>query len=90
MPAFNESTVEEAAMGWLASLGWETVHGPDIAPDGPAPERDNYRQFVLEGRLRDTLTSLNPWLSDEALEDAVRRITNPDGATLEAPTGSST
>ena len=84
MTTFNESTVEEATMGWLSNLGWETVYGPDIAPDGPAPERENYRQVVLERRLRDALTSLNPWLSDEPLEDAIRRITNPDGATLEA------
>ena len=38
---FNESTVEEAAMGWLASLGWETVYGPDIATGTSAAERDN-------------------------------------------------
>ena len=39
---------------------------------------------MLHGRLRDALTRLNPWLSVDALADAIRRITNPDGVTLEA------
>ena len=84
MTTFNEATVEEAAMGWLADLGWETAYGPDISPDGPMPERDNYRQVLLPERLRDAIIRLNPWLSDEALDDATRHITNPDGPTLDA------
>ena len=84
MPPFYESDVEQAAMEWLSDLEWETAHGPDIAPDGPMPERDNYRQVFLPERLRDALIRINPWLSDEALDDATRRITNPDGPTLEA------
>ena len=84
MPTFYESEVEEAAMEWLADLGWETAYGPDIAPGTPAAERDNYAQVVLEGRLRAALERINPDLDDEALETAFRRITNPDGPTLEA------
>ena len=84
MPAFYESDVEEAAMEWLADLGWETAYGPDIAPGTPAAERDSYAQVVLESRLRDALERMNPDLDDQALETAFRRITNPDGPTLEA------
>ena len=84
MTTFNESTVEEAAMDWLSSLGWETAYGPDIAPGTPDAERDNYTQVVLEGRLRDALERLNPDLDDEALERVLRRISNPDGPTPEA------
>ena len=84
MTSFNESTVEQAAMEWLSDLGWETVYGPDIAPGTPAEERDNYTEVVLERRLRDALERLNPDLDDEALETALRRITNPDGPTQEA------
>ena len=71
---------------WSGSpdLGWETAYGPDIAPGTPAAERDNYAQVVLEGRLKDALERFNPDLEDEALEAAYRRITNPDGPTLEA------
>ena len=84
MTTFYESDVEQAAIEWLASLGWETAYGPDIAPGTPAAERDNYAQVVLEERLRDALERLNPDLDDQALETALRRITNPDGPTLEA------
>ena len=71
---------------WSGSqdLGWETAYGPDIAPGTPAAERDNYAQVVLEGRLKDALERFNPDLEDESLEAAYRRITNPDGPTLEA------
>ena len=84
MTSFNESTVEQATLKWLSNLGWETAYGPDIAPGTPAAERDNYTEVVLERRLRDALERLNPDLDDEALETALRRITNPDGPTQEA------
>ncbi len=31
---FTESVVEDAALDWLAELGWAVKHGPDISPDG--------------------------------------------------------
>ena len=31
-----ESVVEEAAIAWLAELGWQHVAGPVLAPDGEA------------------------------------------------------
>jgi type I restriction enzyme R subunit len=51
--AFTESVVEEAALAWLESIGWPIAHGPDIAPDMPAAERQNYGEVVLAQRLRD-------------------------------------
>jgi len=35
---FNESTVEEAALSWFEGLGYEKIHGPDIAPGEPHSE----------------------------------------------------
>ncbi len=80
----SESTVEAAAVDWLASLDWAVLHGPDIAPDTPAAERANYGEVVLTNRLRSALARLNPDLPDAAVEDALRRLTRPAGATLEA------
>ncbi len=80
----TESTVEAAALDWLASLGWAVLHGPDIAPDMPEAERDDYGDVVLADRLRSALARLNPDLPDDALDDALRRLTRPAGATLEA------
>ena len=69
--------------GWLLSAG-RSAHGPDIAPDTPGAERDDYGQVLLERRLRDALAKLNQSLPPSALDDAVRKLTRPEGATLEA------
>ena len=84
MQGFTEWEVEEAALDWLRTIGWGIAHGPDIAPDTPGAERSDYGDVVLEGRLRDALRRLNPALPAEALEDAFRKLTRPEGATLEA------
>jgi len=84
MTPFAESTVEQAALAWLKSLGWQVLYGPDIAPDMPAAERGDYGEVVLERRLRHALTRLNPDLPQEALDDGFRKLTRPEGATLEA------
>ena len=83
MTTLSESIVESAALEWLSTLGWEVAHGPDIAPDTRGAERDNYGEFILEGRLRESLSRLNPSLPASALDDALRRLTHPEGATLE-------
>jgi len=80
----NESTVESAALDWLRGLGWQTAYGPDIAPDMPGAERQDYRQVVLEGRLRLALQTLNSHLSPEAIEDALHKVTQPDLPSLPA------
>lgn len=82
--SFTESTVEQAALAWLESLGWVVKHGSEIAPGELFAERHDYGQVVLEQRLRDALARLNPGLPQEALDDAFRRLTRPDGPTLEA------
>jgi hypothetical protein len=48
--AFTESVVEQAAPAWLEGIGWPVRNGTDIAPDGPAAERRDYGQVVLELR----------------------------------------
>ncbi len=84
MTTLTEADVEAAALSWLAGVGWRTVHGSDIAPDAPGAERGDYGRVVLERRLRDAIAELNPNLPLEALDDAFRRLTRPEGATLEA------
>ncbi len=83
MPSFAESDVETAALEWLENLGWNIVCGPDIAPDAPGAERSSYGDVVLERRLRDALSRINPSLPAAALDDAFRKLTRPEGATSE-------
>jgi type I restriction enzyme R subunit len=82
MAQMTESVVEQAALDWLEAVGWQIVHGPDIAPDGAVPERTDYSQVVLEQRLRGALARLNPELPTEVLEDAFRKLTRPEGSDL--------
>ena len=83
MSAFSESGVEAAALAWLEDLGWAVAHGPDIAPDALAAECSDYGQVLLEQRLGDSLARLNPDLPADALGDVLRRLTRPEGPTLE-------
>ena len=83
MTTLTETEVEQAALAWLSGVGWQCLHGLGIAPDTPNSERASYGQVVLEQRVRDALARLNPDLPPDALEDAHRRLTLPEGSTLE-------
>ena len=84
MTTNTEAEFEQAALAWLGGLGWDVAHGPDISREGDFPERGTYEDVVLKLRLRDALDRLNPDLPAEALDDAFRKLTQPEGATLEA------
>lgn len=73
MARLTESVVEEAALGWIAALGYAIAHGPEIAPGELGAERGDYG-LLLEDRLRQALARLNPKLPAEALDDAFRKI----------------
>jgi len=83
-PTFTESVVEDAALAWLSGLGYTVLHGPEIAWGMPHAERGdpNYRDVVLEGRLRGALAKLNPGLPPDALEDAFRKVMRVDAPSL--------
>ena len=70
----TEDQLEQEALGWLAEVGYTHVYGPDIAPDGGAPERADYRQLVLVDRLRDAIARLNPAIPTVAREDALKQV----------------
>ena len=80
--AFTESVVEQAALAWLESAGWTIKGGGDVVPGVLNAERDGYDQTVLGLRLSDALARLNPNLAPEALEEAFKKLTRPDGADL--------
>ena len=82
MSRFNESTVEQAALAWLEGAGWQVRNGAEIAPGEPAAERDDYTQPILDRRLRDAIARINPGLPADALDEAFRKLTRPEGADL--------
>jgi len=81
---FTEFVVEEAALEWLKAKGWTILHGPEIASGMLAAERTDpdFRDVVLERRLRQSLQRLNSNLSSDAIEAALRKLTIVDGPSL--------
>ncbi|MCZ0937607.1 MAG: type I restriction endonuclease subunit R [Gemmatimonadota bacterium] len=82
MAGLSESHVEEAALEWLAGLGYAVLHGPDISPDGPTPERVSHDQVLLNVRLREALGRLNPNLPAETLEEVLRKVQQTETPSL--------
>ncbi len=78
----SESLLEQTALAWFESLGYQILHGPDIAPGEPQAERASYSEVVLKERLREAACRLNPDASAQALEDAIRKVLHPDSPDL--------
>jgi len=78
----SETTLEQTALDWFESLGWQTTFGPDISPDGPDCERKDYDQVVLVGRLQIALENINPNIPPDAIGEAVRKITRTESPSL--------
>lgn len=70
----REDAVEMAALSWFDLIGWRTLPGDYLAPDGPLGARADYRQCVLEPELRSALATLNPDATPTMIEAAVRAV----------------
>ena len=80
--SINESIIEQTALDWFESLGWQTAFGPDISSDGPACEREDYDRVVLLGRLQTALENINPNIPLDVISEAVRKITRTESPSL--------
>ncbi len=78
----DESQLEIATVDTFRDLGYDSIHGPQIAPDGESPERQDYGQVILIDRLRQALCRINPDVPDEAIEEALRIVTRADSPSL--------
>ncbi|SPT53266.1 Type-1 restriction enzyme R protein [Actinomyces bovis] len=79
-----EAQFEEWVLELLAEQGWQTVHGPEIAPGMPVAERADYREVVLVGRLREAISRLNPTLPPAAIDEAVKTALRPESAVVQS------
>jgi type I restriction enzyme R subunit len=71
--SITENEIEEIALSYLQGLGYTYQLGTVISPDGEHPERQ-YNEVVLVTRLRDAIDKLNPNISLDAKEDALKKV----------------
>jgi type I restriction enzyme R subunit len=79
---FNENDVEQASIGYFKNLGYAHAFGPEIAPDGPRPERSEWNEVALLGRLKDAIDRLNPEVPSESRDDALRKVLRAESPTV--------
>jgi type I restriction enzyme R subunit len=77
-----ESGLEAVCLSYFADLGWQVLHGPDIAPGQPGAERDSYREVLLEARLLNAVMRLNPQLTREEASEVIATVRRPESADL--------
>jgi type I restriction enzyme R subunit len=79
---FTEDHVEQACLDWLEALGYGVLHGPDISPDGHAPERAAYDVTILINRFKTNFRKINPHLSADACDYALCKLQQTDFPSL--------
>jgi type I restriction enzyme, R subunit len=71
--SITENEIEAIALSYLQNLGYSYVLGTTLSPDGEHPERQ-YTDVVLATRLRDAIDKLNPTITQDAKEDALKKV----------------
>ena len=80
----TEHQLEQLCLDWFQTIGYDTICGYDIAPDGDslsgrgAPERSDYRQIILNARLLESLVRINPHIPVATLEQVAIQIAKPE------------
>lgn len=74
----TEDQLEQLCLEWFQSIRYDYANGYDIAPDGNAPERSDYRQIVLFGRLLAQLQVINPHIPSSVLETVAQQVAKPE------------
>lgn len=74
MKKLIENDIELFAIEQIEKLGYEYLSGSLIAPDSESPERESFEDVILFDRLRKAVTRINPNLSPELIEEALKQI----------------
>ena len=78
----NEQELEDLCLDWFKELGYNTVNGLDIAPDSDSPERNDYSEVLLTGRVLAALARINPHVPADCLEQVLDVLTKPQHPVL--------
>ncbi|OFM65461.1 DEAD/DEAH box helicase [Staphylococcus sp. HMSC068D07] len=72
---FNEDDLEQVALEWLQSLGYDYKKGSEISVAGLAPERRSDKDVVLHERLEKSLKNINSDIHPRFIEKAIHELT---------------
>ena len=78
MSLITEEQVELQSIEWFKELGYQYKDGYEIAPEGVNSERDDYRQVILEERLKSALIRINPDIPNQTIQNSIPEILNPN------------
>ncbi len=74
MTKITENEIEEFAIELLEKQGYEYLYGPDIAPDSDNSLRGGFDDVLLASKLKSAIDRVNPDISAEGREDALRQV----------------
>ena len=72
---FNEDDLEQVALEWLQSLGYDYKKGNEISLTGLTPERKSDKDVVLHERLEKALRKINSDIHPRFIEKAIHELT---------------
>ncbi len=78
MALITEDHLEQQCLEWFKEQGYAHAFAPNLAPDGTSPERTDFRQVILTGRLRSALQRLNPRVPAGTIESSLLQLANPN------------
>jgi type I restriction enzyme, R subunit len=74
----EKSFVEDPLLDQLEGLGWEVLRLKSPSDGTQYPEdskRDNFSQVIIKPKLVEALKQINPWLQDDQVAEAIRKLT---------------
>ncbi|KFD42437.1 DEAD/DEAH box helicase [Peptococcaceae bacterium SCADC1_2_3] len=74
MNKITESAIEKFAIELLEKSGYQYIYAPSIAPDSETPERQSFEEVLLMERLQSAVGRINPSISVDIREDAIKQI----------------
>ncbi len=78
MAFISEAELEESLLSQLNALGYTLKNEEEVGPDGTAPLRESHDEVVFKKNLATSLKKLNPDFPEEALNDALKKITQSE------------
>jgi type I restriction enzyme, R subunit len=74
MSLITEQDIENATLEMLEELGYQVVHGSEIAPDSENPKRNKWDEVILTDELKDAIERINPKIPNDAIEEVIKKV----------------